>query len=231
MENNIKQIKDLTDHARDFFEKCYMHNETGSSYSSKEELTMALLEELDLIKQRKNNLYHEIKIVDLGSGKQDLLKSFLSYYQAMENDGNQQLLTIPIDIVKLHNFSPLPNTVMSDINQLAIKDKSVDIIISNMTLSLLPEQSLKKEIYRILKRGGVLLATLHNFNSEMYTPPEKFKNLLEEYGIARGNMDDIKQRFVKAGFNEVNIREYQDHSLSTGELYEDCYIVRAVKGD
>jgi len=95
-----------------------------------------------------------------------------------------------------------------EIESLPVEDNSVDVVISNCVINLVPDKSAAfKEAYRVLKRGGRLMVS----DVVLLRPlPESIQNSVEAYiGCLSGAMmkDDYLKVISKAGFKNVKIIE------------------------
>jgi len=125
---------------------------------------------------------------------------------------------------------------LGEIENLPVKDNSVDVIISNCVINLSPEKSkVFRESYRVLKTGGRLAISDIVAENEM---PEKIKNDMENYcGCISGAsaIDEITQMLHTAGFKKVNIsvneksKEFIKDWMQDAEKYIVSAIIEAVK--
>ena len=95
-----------------------------------------------------------------------------------------------------------------EIESLPVEDNSVDVVISNCVINLVPDKSAAfKEAYRVLKPGGRLMVS----DVVLLKPlPKSIQNSVEAYiGCLSGAMmkDDYLKVISKAGFKNVKILE------------------------
>jgi ubiquinone/menaquinone biosynthesis C-methylase UbiE len=158
-----------------------------------------------------------VKVLDIGAGTQKFVNYFLSKYKKRPNI--DELVMVPVDAMNISE-SNIPKdeineyTITGDAVNLPFANDEFEILISNMTISSIPEIMLN-EALRVLKPGGVILFNFHR----MGDMKEEFRY---EKGLARGSDQEIKQRFMEAGFVKVELFE-------NGDEYERWLEVRAEK--
>jgi len=110
---------------------------------------------------------------------------------------------------------------LGDIEKLPVDTDSVDVVVSNCVLNLVPDKNKAfKEIYRILKPGG------HFCVSDIVTKgdlPEEIKKSAELYvGCVSGAVDNEEYLNIieKTGFKEVEIYTQKDINLPDDLLKE-----------
>ena len=92
------------------------------------------------------------------------------------------------------------------IDRMPLADASVDCVISNCVLNLVPDKAAAfREIVRILKPGGRLAVS--DIALKKPLPPEVSSNLLAYVGCIAGAIliDDYKAALLEAGFAHVEI--------------------------
>ncbi|HYM00135.1 MAG TPA: arsenite methyltransferase [Blastocatellia bacterium] len=97
---------------------------------------------------------------------------------------------------------------LAKIESLPLPDASVDCVISNCVINLVPDKSASfKEIARILKPGGRLAISDIALKREL--PSEVAKDVLAYVGCIAGaiSIDDYKRGLGDAGFSKVEIVE------------------------
>ena len=97
---------------------------------------------------------------------------------------------------------------LGEIESLPVGDNSVDVVISNCVINLVPDKSAAfKEAYRVIKPGGRLMVS----DVVLLRPlPKSIQNSVEAYiGCLSGAMmkDDYLKVISKAGFKNVKILE------------------------
>ncbi len=97
---------------------------------------------------------------------------------------------------------------LGEIESLPVEDNSVDVVISNCVINLVPDKSAAfKEAYRVLKPGGRLMVS----DVVLLKPlPKSIQNSVEAYiGCLSGAMmkDNYLKAISKAGFKNVKILE------------------------
>ena len=97
---------------------------------------------------------------------------------------------------------------LGEIEKLPINDNSVDVVISNCVINLVPDKiTAFKEAYRVLKQSGRLMVS----DVVLLKPlPKSIQNSVEAYiGCLSGAMmkDDYLKVISKAGFKDVKILE------------------------
>jgi len=97
---------------------------------------------------------------------------------------------------------------LGEIESLPVEDNSVDVVISNCVINLVPDKSAAfKESYRVLKPGGRLMVS----DVVLLKPlPKSIQNSVEAYiGCLSGAMmkDDYLKVISKAGFKDVKVLE------------------------
>jgi len=97
---------------------------------------------------------------------------------------------------------------LGEIESLPVEDNSVDVVISNCVINLVPDKSTAfKEAYRVLKPGGRLMVSDVVLLKSL---PKSIQNSVEAYiGCLSGAMikDDYLKVISKAGFKNVKILE------------------------
>ena len=98
--------------------------------------------------------------------------------------------------------------VESDIENLQIDDKIIDVVISNCVLNLVPDKSKAfNEIYRVLKKGGHFCVSDVVISGNL---PETLKNDAEMYaGCVAGAMkkDDYLNHIREQGFKSIEVKK------------------------
>jgi len=95
-----------------------------------------------------------------------------------------------------------------DIEDLPVKDNSIDVVISNCVINLAPDKAtVFKESYRVLRPGGRLMVSDIVLNEEL---PEEDRNNIAKYTGCLGGAimeDEYIQHIRNAGFEELSIVE------------------------
>ena len=114
--------------------------------------------------------------------------------------------------------------ILGEIENLPIKDNSIDIIITNCVINLTPDKvETFKEAYRILKKGGRLYISDIVLLEELSEEQKRDKDLLT--GCVAGALlkEDYLEKIKKAGFNvnvlsenkEISKEQYQGIALES----------------
>lgn len=99
---------------------------------------------------------------------------------------------------------------LAEIESLPLASDSVDCVISNCVLNLVPDKSRAfAEIFRVLKPGGRLAAS--DIALKLPLPAEVSENLLAYVGCISGAIliDDYRQQLQDAGFQDIVIVDSQ----------------------
>jgi len=108
---------------------------------------------------------------------------------------------------------------LGEIENLPIKDNSIDVIISNCVVNLSPDKlKTYKEAYRVLKLGGRILISDLVLDEEL---PDKVKRNFEAWAACiSGAMirDEYLAVIRKAGFTRIEVAG--EHSYSEPDLHE-----------
>ncbi len=103
---------------------------------------------------------------------------------------------------------------LGEIESLPVDDNSIDVVISNCVLNLVPDKEKAfKEILRVLKPGAHFCISDTVLNGEL---PEEFKKSAELYtGCISGALkkDDYLNIIFKTGFNNVEIVKSKEINL------------------
>lgn len=98
-----------------------------------------------------------------------------------------------------------PHFMTCDVRSLPFKECSFDAVISSSTLDHFPEiESAMKELYRILKKEGVLILTLNNGHNPIYYLNFKLYNIFNwkgYYDYKCYTTGEIQKLAEKVGFN------------------------------
>lgn len=125
---------------------------------------------------------------------------------------------------------------MGEIENLPIKDDSIDVIISNCVINLTPNKSIAyKEAFRVLKKGGRML--ISDLVTEGEIPSSIRKNFQAWSGCIAGAMEkeEYLEEIRKAGFKDVKIIE--EHLFTEPDMDErlvgkiTSVHLRALKGE
>jgi SAM-dependent methyltransferase len=99
---------------------------------------------------------------------------------------------------------------LAEIESMPFADNSVDVVISNCVLNLVPDKERAfAEIYRILKPSGRLVASDIALKREL--PEEVSRDLLAYVGCVAGAilMEDYQRKLRSAGFGDVRLVDSQ----------------------
>lgn len=109
----------------------------------------------------------------------------------------------------------------SEIEDLPLEQNSVDVVVSNCVLNLVPDKNKAfSEIHRILKPGGHLCVSDIVLKGKL---PEELKRSVEVYvGCVAGGlqMDDYLDVIKEAGFSGIEIKASKSIRL-TDEMFKD----------
>ncbi|MBF0217247.1 MAG: arsenite methyltransferase [Candidatus Omnitrophica bacterium] len=109
---------------------------------------------------------------------------------------------------------------LGEIEKLPVEDNSIDVIISNCVINLSPDkETVFKEAYRVLKRGGRLMVSDLVLAKDL---PEKIKNSVEAYvGCLAGAIKKEEYlRFIEqAGFQDIKI--ISESSYPVDAMFDD----------
>jgi SAM-dependent methyltransferase len=96
---------------------------------------------------------------------------------------------------------------LGEIENLPVKNDSIDVILSNCVINLSPDQkAVYQEAYRVLKKGGRLAISDMVASGEM---PTEIRNDLELHSACVAGalqVDELKEILRAAGFTEINIQ-------------------------
>jgi arsenite methyltransferase len=149
-----------------------------------------------------NVVFHRARIQDLRLS----LHEAEAYLQARPVRTAQQLAEFEAFAERLRASAPL------------ISDESVDVVISNCVLNLVPDSDKERlfaEIYRVLKRGG--RAAISDIVSDEEVPPELKSNARLWSGCLAGAMreDRFLDAFERVGFYGIELAKYDEQPWQT----------------
>ena len=112
---------------------------------------------------------------------------------------------------KLNNLHP----------PLPLNDESVDVIYCISVFTHLSEEVFKayvKDIYRALKKGGILIATLHGDRNSVHLTKSELDQYHKGQFVVRDKVEEGKrifasyhpQAFVRNAFNQFSVEEHDD---------------------
>ncbi|MEP7145438.1 MAG: arsenite methyltransferase [bacterium] len=105
--------------------------------------------------------------------------------------------------------------VLGEIEDMPVQTESIDVVLSNCVLNLVPDKSKAfKEIYRVLKRGGHFTISDIVISGEL---PEKILKTAEMYaGCIAGAMrkDEYVETISRSGFENIKIFKEKPIELS-----------------
>lgn len=109
--------------------------------------------------------------------------------------------------------------ILGDIESIPVREKSVDVVLSNCVLNLVPEKRKAFiEIYRVLKQGGHFTISDIIISGKL---PDKVRQAAEMYaGCISGAMekDDYLRTIRNSGFKEINIYSEKAIEISDSML-------------
>jgi ubiquinone/menaquinone biosynthesis C-methylase UbiE len=110
---------------------------------------------------------------------------------------------------------------LGDIEKMPLKDESIDVVVSNCVLNLVPDKNLAfKEIYRVLNSGGHFCVSDIVIKGEL---PENLKRSAELYaGCVSGAVEKWEYlRIIKnAGFRNIEVHTSREIDLPDELLKE-----------
>jgi ubiquinone/menaquinone biosynthesis C-methylase UbiE len=119
---------------------------------------------------------------------------------------------------------------------LPLKDQSADVIYAISVFTHLSEGLFRdyvKDIYRVLKKNGILIATLHGDQSATHLLKKEMENYKGGKFVARDKVEEGKRiyasyhpkSFVADAFKKYKILEH-DQSIDSDIFYQDWYIFK-----
>lgn len=163
-------------------------------------------------------------VVDLGSGAGN--DCFIARAEVGESgkvigiDFSPQMITKARNNALKRRYTNV-EFLEGDIENMPLQDNTVDVVVSNCVLNLLPEKNLIfKEIYRVLKPGGHFCISDVVFNG---TFPKKFTDNAAMYAgcIASAiQKEDYLQEIEKADFVDIRIARTKTVLIPDEVLYE-----------
>ncbi|MCX8069421.1 MAG: class I SAM-dependent methyltransferase [Thermodesulfovibrionales bacterium] len=161
----------------------------------------------DLAKYVRDNIKHSMteRLLDLGCGSAFVARNALDMYKSV----------VGLDI----SFKILADTnrysvmlVNADIDSLPFKDESFDCVVTFATLHHCYEfQSLFKEIYRVLKKGGLYYSD-HDMNNIFY---KRFAPLVKLYRILFSSLKRYKKSCPEITDAEYHLSEFHSNGIPT----------------
>jgi arsenite methyltransferase len=109
---------------------------------------------------------------------------------------------------------------LGEIENLPVDDESVDLVISNCVINLVPEKGLVfDEIFRVLKPGGRI--SISDIVTHGDIPEYVRQDMSLWAGCIAGAMDrDVYLKLVEeSGFSNIQVRNYIDHDAYKGHGY------------
>lgn len=119
--------------------------------------------------------------------------------------------------------------IQTDLSEIPLEDKSVDIIISNCVLNHVSDkQQIWNEIYRILKKGGTF--TVSDIYSSEPVPPEYANDptAVAECWAGSVTKDVYLETLSKAGFEDIEILE-ESTPYEKGKIYVSSWTIRGTR--
>jgi len=167
-----------------------------------------------------------------GSGRNTALMSEMGFNKVIALDCSKQCLDLTKSNFKFNNNIEY---VLNNLLDIPLEDDSIDCIVAwgALYISLKKErEKLLKEMKRVLKTDGMLLANFRGLNDDLYGKGKEIEKNLFILDERAGNMkgfiywfcdgDELKQLFTKAGFTVENIERnihYFDNMKQTAEYY------------
>ena len=123
-------------------------------------------------------------------------------------------------------YSPLAD-VKADICALPFEDNSYDLILCNHVLEHIPDDlKAMEELYRILKKGGTLIAQVPlnenaetTFEDDSITDPAERTRIFGQYDHVRVYGKDYYTRLAQVGFNVEGVNFLQELSAEEQDQY------------
>lgn len=185
-----------------------------------EEWMKLLKEQADITREYRHSLYEKVdiknkkNILDVGCGTGIITADIASL-----TDGC--ITGIDIDGKKLEQATPFVSDphitlVEGDALQLPFKDKTFDLVVSNVVLiHIKDQQKAVDEMVRVTCENGIVLATMEPDYAGILNYPESkaspvFRKDLEEIGVEMQTGRKLKYFFRKAGL-ETEIGLYTDY--------------------
>jgi SAM-dependent methyltransferase len=149
-------------------------------------------------------------VLDLGSGAG--FDSFLAA-QRIGNEGKVIGVDMTPDMVKKAQENALGGGYqnvefrLGEIEDLPVKDNSIDVILSNCVINLSPDKpAVYREAYRVLKPGGRLAISDMVASGEM--PPEIKNDLALHSACVAGALEvsELREIMEEAGFKDIRIQ-------------------------
>ncbi len=109
---------------------------------------------------------------------------------------------------------------LGEIEHLPLADASVDVVLSNCVINLVPDKAqVYREVFRVLRPGGRF--SISDVVSYGGLPREVQQDVAQVTGCVGGAMDqDAYLEAIRgAGFGDVHIESQQDYTLFEGEPY------------
>lgn len=161
------------------------------------ELTLKLAEKL--------NINENKKVLDIASGlgtsSIEIAKKFNAHITGLDySDKNRKYAE---EKAKKEKVSNLTEFIKGDAEKLPFPDNSFDAIISECSFCTFPDKvTAAKEMYRVLKHGGMVGITDIILNEEL---PDKWKNHVSHILCLADakSFEEYNLYFTKAGFNNI----------------------------
>ncbi|MFJ7647421.1 class I SAM-dependent methyltransferase [Lysinibacillus sp. NPDC097279] len=182
---------------------------------------MALTKEL----LRAENISNTSQILDVGCGTGQTAAYLASTYKAFVTgiDFNSIMVAKAQNRMKKHHL-PV-NIIEASIEQIPLRDKQFDLIISESVLSFVNKSKALDEIYRLLKYGGRFIAI--EFTMNQLLDKKSMDEIEQFYGFDTLLLKkDWVALFNDAGFQTIRIRKNQQSLSSSPEFQHSQNIER-----
>lgn len=165
---------------------------------------------IDRMVKKLNINTKNIKVLDIGAGKGDIIKAVKDYYKLKE------VYAIDVKLPKIKDVK----TLMYDKNgNIPLDNNSIDLILIFNVLHHIPmniRNHLIDEVNRVLKPGGIIIIREHD--DDKTTTFKKFIELIHDFWylyeneaedpLNMFNIDELKNMF--SAFNLIDIERYND---------------------
>ena len=156
----------------------------------------------ELLKKKEN-----VTVLNIGAGRQHLEREIKSKLREAKIENRVKI--VPIDILNSNDYSEnslSPLTVVADAIEMPFPDNKFDLVVSEMTIDILPFVALK-ESFRVLKPEGDIIFHFHWWSESGENAKGKIAEYIKKYSLGGGssNEEEIKKRIEKAGFKNVKV--------------------------
>ncbi len=153
------------------------------------------------------------KILDLGSGTSLIAKEFLK----INNKKNNLFFEIDLSLAMLNSWNFRPQNFMAiqcDIDNLALKTNSFDLIISSFSLQWINDyRQFFSTIFSLLKKDGVLVFAIPTIGSCQQLKNLKFIDLIDFPNLKKWQLDIENIGFTTLSIDEENYKQIFDNGI------------------